>query len=244
MNGLERELRAVAAAVEWPPTPDLGESVSLGLPPSAPPVSPWWRRRAVLAVAVATLVAALAAVFAVPQTRAAVLRWFGIGSVELVRVDALPEVAQTGALPGRLVTLAEARRSVPYALLSPSADLGAPDEIRLLDDPRIVTFVWRERGEPRLAVSQLPGTTEPPLIGKLLGPGTRVDQFVDRGRQAIWLEGEGHNVYILDPSRFEPYEDRGRLAGNTLLVDRGESTLRLEGDFTREQALQIARTFS
>ena len=242
MNGLERELRGLAAVVEWPPTPDVGAVVRSRLGTASPSRTPWWRRRAALAVAVATLVAALAAVLAVPQTRAAVLRWFGIGSVEIVRVDELPEVVEATPLPGRLVSLAEARRSVPYELLSPAAGLGPPDEIRLLDDPPIVTFVWREDGRARLAISQLPGTTERPLIEKLVGPGTRVEEFTEAGRPAVWLEGDGHDVFILDPTRSEPYADRARLAGNTLLVVRGGMTIRVEGDLTRSQALEIVRT--
>lgn len=243
MTGIERELRDVAATVSWPPTPDLAGAVGARLAAPERGAQPWWRRRRVVAVALAALVVAAAAAMAVPESRSAVLRWLGIGGVEVVRVDELPRVSQPGPLPGRPLSLAEVRRSVPYDLLSPPARLGPPDEIRLLEDLSVVTFVWRERGEPRLAVTQLPGTTERPLLQKLVGSGTRIEEFVDRGRPAIWLEGEGHDVLVLRPGSGGVYQDRARLAGNTLLVSRGELTLRVEGDLTRAQALEIARGF-
>ena len=38
------------------------------------------------------------------------------------------------------------------------------------------------------------------------------------------------------------YEDRGRLAGNTLLVDRGDMLVRIEGQVSLERAVEIARS--
>jgi hypothetical protein len=38
------------------------------------------------------------------------------------------------------------------------------------------------------------------------------------------------------------YEDRGRLAGNTLLVDRGDVLVRIEGEIDQERAVEIAES--
>ncbi|HJX47160.1 MAG TPA: hypothetical protein VJ375_04880, partial [Gaiellaceae bacterium] len=76
-----RELSALAAQVEWPPTPELRYE----LEPSAA------RPRRPLALGLALLVlTALVAAFAVPQSRGAILRFFHLGSVTIVRVDRLP----------------------------------------------------------------------------------------------------------------------------------------------------------
>lgn len=252
MNGLERELHGLAAAVEWPPTPDLAVSVAARIAAVAPAAEPWWRRRrVVLAVALATLIAALVATLAVPTARSTVLRWFGIGSVRVEHVDepapppaAVPRPpAPVLSLPGQQVTLAEARRAVPYELLDPPAELGRPDHVLLLAPQRIVTFVWGDLDAPRFTVSQLPGEPAPWIVGKLIRPGTSAQQFFEGGLPALWISGNRHEIAVLDPETGEPIFDSPRLAGNTLLVDRGGLTLRVEGNFSRERALEIARSF-
>lgn len=249
MNGLERELRGLAAAVEWPPTPEIASAVSARVAGSAPPRAPWWRRREVLAVALATLAAAVVATLAVPPARTAVLRWLGIGSVRIVYVDdlppaaELPPVALLRTLPGTPVSPAVARRAVSFTLLDPPSSLGRPARLLLLRDPGIVTYVWGDPAAPRLTVTQLPGSPAPWLVGKLIPPGATVQELRQGGRRAVWISGAPHRIAVLDPRTAEPIYDSARLAGNTLLVDRGELTLRVEGDLTRAQALRIARAF-
>jgi hypothetical protein len=197
----------------------------------------------VLTVALAVLVAAVVATLAVPPARTAVLRWLGIGSVRVVRVDELAPATRVGVLPGRSVTLAEARRAVPFELLDPPADLGPPDQVLLLPGDRAVTLVWGAAATPRLTVTQLPGAPAPWLVGKLVPPGTAVEQFREDGRAALWLSGSPHQIAVLDPGTGEPIYDAPRLAGNTLLVERRDLTLRVEGDLTRRRALEVARGF-
>ena len=47
---------------------------------------------------------------------------------------------------------------------------------------------------------------------------------------------------VVGESEDELYEDRGRLAGNTLLLDRGDVLVRIEGRLDRERALEIAES--
>ena len=61
------------------------------------------------------------------------------------------------------------------------------------------------------------------------------------GRQGYWVAGDPHTVLYLDPFG-EVRENTVRLAGNTLLWQRGRLTLRLEGIGSREQAVAVARS--
>src|SRR5512136_1470710 len=91
---LERELRALAVA--WPETPEL--RVDLGMRERS-------RRPLLVAVAVAL-------VFAVPQSRGAILRFLHLGGVTVEVVDTLPSAQERplAAGLGPVVTAAEAQR--------------------------------------------------------------------------------------------------------------------------------------
>src|ERR1700693_5069571 len=101
---LERELRALL--IEWPAAPQLR------------PVLARRGRRWTLVGAIAF--AAVAAAFAVPQSRGAILRFFDIGADKIQFVDTLPpaQARPLGASLGTPTTLAGARVLVP-ALLRP-----------------------------------------------------------------------------------------------------------------------------
>src|SRR5205823_1036388 len=86
MSALELRLRALGQALELPPEPDLAPRVLERLEGRRRPFP--WRRGAVLALAL--LVLALGAAFAVPQARSAILRFFHLGGVTVIRVETLP----------------------------------------------------------------------------------------------------------------------------------------------------------
>src|SRR5581483_8028348 len=88
---LERELRALAGEIAWPQTP-----------PLQPTLAPRGRdlRRPLIA-AVALALAALAAAFAVPQSRAAILRFLHLGGATIEFVSTLPR-AQEAPLSSNL----------------------------------------------------------------------------------------------------------------------------------------------
>ena len=76
-------------------------------------------------------------------------------------------------------------------------------------------------------------------IQKLIGPDAKVET-VDVGDDGAWLEQPHVLAYRDRNGRFR--EDTARLAGKTLLWQQGAVTLRLEGDVSKEKALQIARS--
>ncbi len=244
---LERELRMLGAVLEWPVAPDATGAVRERLE-AAPSRARRRLRRPLLALAAAVLVA-VAAALAVPQARTAIFRALGIGSVRVVLVDELPAASPRSDLAalGPVATAADARAVFPHPLLEPDEDvLGAVSEIRVRESPPMISYLWIEREQPRLLVSQLPGSPSMGFV-KLVGPGASVDEMTIDGRRAVWIEGEAHGFGLVgdDGEEFDDavaFEEL-RLAGNTLLVELAETTLRIEGELTRDQAIHVARAF-
>ena len=79
MRDLERELRELSSAIMVPPTPDLAGAAHIRLGATRPAAS-WPRRPVVLALVVAIV---LVAGLAVSPARTAILRFFGIGAVQI-----------------------------------------------------------------------------------------------------------------------------------------------------------------
>ena len=132
MNGLERELAALSAAVEWPDAPDLAPTVAGRLAEPLPRASRLARRP--LAIAVAVVLAAVLAVLAVPPARTAILDWLGVGGARIVRVDELPRAparhgTSTCSAGGRRSRRRGRRPGFPFAdppRDEPRAGRGAP----------------------------------------------------------------------------------------------------------------------
>lgn len=271
-NDLEEALRDLGARLAYPlPGPELALAVGVRVraagrpaeperkvlrPVFGPVTRPWQR----VAVALAAMVAVLSGMLVIsPGAREAVARWLGISGAKLEVVPTLPPVPSRplgeGLHLGRRVSLAEARFSVSYPVGVPRLpELGVPDEVYL--DPRvdegIVSFVYRARPGYRAAtetgaallVTQFPAEIDQELIEKkLIGAGTTVESVTVDGGQGFWLEGATHNLYFLDPDGIV-LEDTVRLAGNVLLWERGDVTFRIEGEISREKALEIAESVS
>jgi hypothetical protein len=239
MSELERELTALAASVEWPETPDVAAAVASRL--AASPRGARIRRRR-LAIVVVAVLAAILAVLAVPPARTAIFDWLGIGGARIVRVThlpALPPVQDLGVL-GQRSTFAEARARAGFPFADPPRDEPAPDEVRLAPGLR-VSYVWRDGNDVRLLVTQFPGDVgDPGLLKKLAGQATVVDRFELDGDPAVWLEGGPHVVLFVAPDG-TIRDDQGWLAGNTLLVDRNGTTVRVEGALDRADAVDLVR---
>lgn len=219
---LARELTVLAEHVEWPPTPEL----RLALEPRR------GRRRGrpvALGLAFAALVA-LAAAFAVPQSRAAILRFFHLGAVTIVRVDRLPAAEErplsTGI--GREVSLAEATGTFRLTLLVPPLDPAPPAHLQGLS---LVSFVFSYRGEPVL-LTELAFSG---FLKKFVGGGTSVEPVLVDGSPGFWISGAAHDVFFPGVSP--------RLAGNVLVWERDGATYRLEShSLTKDETVSLARS--
>jgi hypothetical protein len=261
---LEGALADLAASLEFPPTPDLAAAVATRLDqaPGRARGRGWlagragWRRLAVAGLAAVLLAAAV--LVASPGTREAVARRLGLRGVE-VRIGGPPPPTVTTRPGGRLdlglgerVTLEEARRLVDFPVLVPTAGgFGRPDAVfvdETVPSGGRVDLVYRARpGLPAspftdagLLVTQFRGQPTPDFLKKVAGAGL-VEEVTVGGEPGYWFSGEPHFFTYQDAAgRFR--EESSRLAGNALVWQRGDLTLRLEGELSREQALRIAES--
>jgi hypothetical protein len=211
----ELELRGLAAEVEWPPTPDVAGR--LALPHRA-------RRRPLVAAAVALAAAAIAATFAVPQSRSAVLRFFHLGGVTVVRVDTLPPARERPLSAGLGDPVGDAE-----AALALGAPFRPAEHGRLY---RLGGFVSTLLATPEPALLSEFGSPE--LIKKVAATGRVEPLQVAPGVPGLWIAGAPHVAFFDGSSP--------RLAGNVLVWTSGGITFRLEGrGLAQAEALRLAR---
>ena len=236
MPELEARLRALGAELDFPATPDLAAAVAarLGEPPRRP-------RALRLALAAAALAAAAAATLALsPGARSAVLEWLGIRGAAVAIVDELPPVTPAEPLAGlgERVTLAEARRRAGFELLALEGQ-GAPDAV-FWKEPGMVSLVYGRDLDVRLILSQVDGTLEPGIfLKKAAAAGTLVEPVAVGGEPGLLLTGEPH-LFVYSAADGSVREEPVYLARDVLLWQRGPLTLRLEGELTRAEALELA----
>ena len=244
MAELERELRELGRALELPPTPDLVPAVRARLAAARRPRA-FTRRRRGLVLALAALALAIAGAMAVPQARTAILEWLGLRGVTIQRVETAPtatrSIDEADLALGERVTLAEARRRGGYPIAIPrDSGLDAPDAVHV-DDGGRVSLVYRDHaGRIEALLTQFRAGLDDELIHKSVGPGTTVEPARVGGSRGWWIEGEPHEVVLLRDG--EPLFETLRLAANTLLWERGDVTLRIEGDLTKSEAIRIAES--
>ncbi len=136
---------------------------------------------------------------------------------------------QTNRKLGRPVTLAEARERAPFDVLAP------PRFARAFYDADIPAVTFDLSG---VLLTEFRGEATP-YVEKSAGPGTEIEPTTVNGGPGYWLEGERHRVIFRD-ARGRVLESRA--AGNVLLWEQGQVTLRLEGAPTKAEALRIAGT--
>jgi hypothetical protein len=234
---LESALVALGRDLDVPATPDLTTAVLARVEPR-PAVRP--RRRWAVAVAFAVL-AALGATLAIPEARSALLRVLSIGGERIELVDELPPVPTSGDLEIRLgerVSLAEARERAGFDLRELEEP---PDRVYLLGTTGTVWFVYGDPGRVRLLVAQTSrlAVDRGLLAKKLVGPDTQVEEVSVEGSQGVFLSGAPHVVLLLDENG-NVVEESVRLARNVLVWETNGVAYRLEGDFTKEEALDLA----
>src|SRR5215218_3047041 len=269
---LDQALADLAASLEFPPTPDLAAAVTARLDeaparrPAAPARRrgrlaglvgrPGWRRLAVAGLAAVLL--AVAVLVASPGTREAVARRLGLRGVGVELGGPPPPTVTTRPGQrldlglGQRVTLEEARRRVGFPVLVPSAaGFRQPAAVYVNDAVPVggrVDLVYRARpGLPAspftdvgLLVTEFRGQPTPDFIKKVARAGLVEEVTVD-GQPGYWFSGEPHFFTYLDATG-QVRDEQTRLAGNTLIWQRGDLTLRIEGEISRQEALALARS--
>jgi hypothetical protein len=214
-DDLGAALRDLGRQIHVPEPPDLTASVLTRI--NAP------RKRNRWLAALIAAVTAFAVAFAVsPAVRAGVQNLLEFAGVEF-RTEAPHSVAPP--LPSQEVSLDEAREQMPFEIHLP-AELGKPDKITVHEG----RFVSLHYGGLRL--DQFDGTIST-TIGKLVHQ-EGVEQIGDK----VWIPYPHEFFYIDRNGAWHDEAPQG--AGQTLLWQRGQVTNRLEGDLTRERALQIS----
>jgi hypothetical protein len=236
MSELEQRLVALGRALDVPEPTDLAPGVLARIGPRSRRRS---RRPLVLAFAV-IVAAALLATLAIPDARSALLRFLQIGGTRIELVDELPEVSgppELGLMLGNRVSLAEARREAGFDLL----ELDEKPDAVYLGERGTVWFLYGTSDAVRLLVSQTPGVEidEPFALKKLAAGGTRVEGASVRGSRAYFLSGEPHVVMLVEADGTTRPESV-RLARDVLVWEERGRTMRLEGDLTLDEALELA----
>jgi hypothetical protein len=248
-NTFEQALEQMARGFQYPPTPDIPairRSTVDGR--QQPEIS----HRLVWALLLIALIAT--ALFAIPQTRAAVLSLFArIGAIDIFIDEsaptpppeaptALPAAPSGGAVEhslalfelGEPVGLDEARRLVEFALVVPAV-LGEPDEVYAHRnvEPPAVTLVWRDEAGVALSLTEI-GAGQ--FITKLVHEYGVSDLLIG-DRPAMWIESP-HRLQLLSG-----WQDSELLIeSNVLIWALGGVTYRLEGNLTQDEALAIAES--
>ncbi len=253
MPELEDQLTALAAAIAWPTTPQIRVPV-----PALRREIPWVRPLALAAAAVLIVAAAL---LAFPPSRDAIANWLNLHTI-FQRVPNMPTPSPhpSGPLGERLglgnpTTLETAQGNLSWHIVLPSS-LGQPDEV-YYQAPGIgpssgeVSLVYASRPGIKVAgqtgvsvlITEARGKVNEQFFGKMLGPDATVEPVNVAGHQGYWIAGSPHGFVFIDESG--NYRDETmRLATNTLLFDDNGTIVRIEGDMTKDQALQIATSMS
>jgi hypothetical protein len=239
---LETALRDLGTRLAVPEPPDPAEVADAVLARLRQPGRrPFLESRlAKVAAAVLVVLLALGLVITVsPPVRAGVLHLLRFAGIELSS-----EAGPTGPLPAspaalpdqRSTDLATARRLSRFPIAVPDK-VGPPEQVLLIDGtpPRVVSLLYRG-GTVRL--DEFDGVADLSLFKKL---DTQDFEYLQiAGANAVWVPSP-HPLYYIDrDGRY--HAESARLSGKTLIWQRGEVTLRLEGDFTKEQALEIANS--
>jgi hypothetical protein len=238
---LEAALRELAADIAYPPTPDVRAALSMRL--ATPVRDRWWPgplpRAVVLAAVTTLLLAAVAAalVLALPGLRITITP--ELPTPTLGTRLALGEPAAADTLSTRATFTVHLPRT-----------LGTPDEAYVAADGRVVTLLYAaDRSLPEiggtgigLLLQQFDGTLDSGQVEKLVPEvGATVAPVEVAGEPGFWIEGHPHVVRFIDPSGAEGMAP-SRLAGDTLVWERGGILYRIESELGRAATIQVAET--
>ena len=216
---LEHELRALPIA--FPDEPDLAPRVLARL---ERPARRWWLVPALAALAVA------GALFAIPQTRAAILDLFRIGGVEVRRVETQPRapVRAGRARPRGLARDRAAHGRLPAARAARSAS------------PHTSTGRWSTcAGSGTCSRSGAASSSRSPRSSSARARRPSASRFA--AATGLWITGARHEIIYRDPATDQIVAKSRRLAGNVLIWEAGDVTYRLEGAKTVADARAVAR---
>ncbi len=205
---IEDELRKLV--IDWPPLPAF----------KYPSAADNRRRRRSLVLAFCLTLAAVGALFAVPKSRAEILRFLHLGSVNIEVVSRLPnaEEQKLGQSLGPTVGGDAARRYLLGALLVPPGQEG--QTYRLHYRSGVVSLVLSHEGHPVLLNEIALG--QDAVVRKMITSLNATRQVTVRGQLGLWVTGGAHEVIFPNTSP--------RIAGPSLIWSTSRATYRIEGE--------------
>lgn len=258
-SALERDLRDLAHALDYPAATTIAPKVRARLNAVPEQRAPFWLgwvgtpRRTLVSLAVA-FVLLFALVLAVsPGTRTTVADRLGVPGIDISN-DAAPMTATgTDLALGRDVTLQYATNRAGFATVSPPLALGDPDAVFLNEQTggTQIAYIYAPRADlPEVAdtgvgllVLQFIGETNESFIQKQLRADSTIELVSVDGKPGYWISGEPHVFFYQDFSG-AIREETIRLAGNVLLWEDAGRTLRIESALNRDAAIRIAESMT
>jgi hypothetical protein len=246
---VEALLRRTANAFAYPRTPSLTAAVSARLrerEPAAPVerLAGLWRQPALrLAVtAAAALLIAVGAALAVPQSRDALARFFGLSHV---RVEVAPRAGPTPPVLSpesfaRPATLAQVRLLVDFPLRFPTRDgtILLPDATYVQGedaDLPVVIFVY-ENDDFDLYQTRLA------YLAKGVAEEDLLAEIVVGDDPAYWIAGGHHIASFLDEQGRVVVASERTVERATLLWEEDGITYRLETSLSQAEAIRVAES--
>ena len=238
MADLERDLRNLASAIDWPDV-DVAASAAAELRAGRtadrpPPRLSLWPRRRVIALVVAALLLIGGTAFAAR---------LAIGSITIHTVPKLSSpTAPSRSILGRAATL---EAVAPLVRIPADTALGAPDGVYLASSPpgRVASLTWSAPvGAPHLddtgwrAMLMAFHGTDALVATKQVLPTTRLVPVRVGSEPGYWIEGP-HQLVLPDGGTL-------RLGGGVLIWTRDGVTYRLESTLSKADALAVGRSFS
>jgi len=267
-NDLEEALRTLVQTIEVSPPPNYVERVlrqltdEAHLARSRSRISRSWiaasHRMRRFAVAAALVLIAMVVTVAVPGTRHALASWLGFTGIEIRTAPSRASTVQVTPAPlaaGPQLTLQQAQRATTDRIALP-ANLQPPDRTFLRRDGAalVVTLAYRKASTLKptpdtgyaLIVTEIFDAGDP-VLEKLLHTGATTTSVQVHGRRGVFIEGP-QEIINLDHSRTDHgldvvHEVAPRASANTLIWSDSDGTYRLEGDFMRQAALDLAGSF-
>jgi hypothetical protein len=251
-SDLDRALVDLAAALDWPPTPQLAAVVGAAIR-SAPAAQPRWtlrplRRGLLLGLAAALLLAGLAAAIG-----------FALGGLRITfggppPGSPLPEQLVLERAFGERVPLDEVAQRLDFEPFAPTAEeLGTPDFAYVAEPPSggSLALIWGDRaGLPAdpgtgigVVITEFSATLGPDSFEKLIHQGVVLQTVSVNGAPGYWIEG-GEHYYFYRDANGQVVDDTLRLVGTALVWGQGGLTLRIEGAPTPEDARRIAESLA
>ena len=260
---LEQALIDAGRVIEYPPTPNLAALVRAELngelrrdrsrqPDRA-------RLRPAFIVALAVL-AAIALLLIIPETRDAIAQLLGLRTIRLIEAtptplppEATPAPTPTlGVVPFKQCcesTLAEAQQRADFDLLLPPDE--DPSRVYFQDQvfgrgskPQQVVLVFGDPDQPRFILYQATRF----LYGKVVPRegGTVITETQVSGQRALWLTGAPHILVTLDRNGAPLLDFERPVNANTLIWETGDIdtgvTYRLETSLRLDEAIAFAES--